>query len=401
MRAVDVLGLALESLRLHRLRTALSTAAVAIGVTAVLLLTTLGDAAKGYVIAQFASFGSNLVIVMPGRTETFGTSSTAEAGTHDLTIADGEAVRRRSAAARMAVPVSLGNAGVEYEGRRRDVYVIGTTAEYAPLRGLRVAAGSFLPAGDAQRGERVVVLGARLRRELFAGVNPLGARVRIGEAPFRVIGTLEAQGRSMGVDMDDLAVIPVATAMPLFEQSTLHRLMLQARDVTAVPRLVADARVILADRHRDEDFTIVTQDALLTSFRAILDALTAALAAIAAISLAVAGIGIMNVMLVAVSERVGEVGLLKALGARPGQVAQLFLAEAVLLTGFGAAIGVGLGLGLVAVAARLWPALPFAPSPAWIGLVLGLALAAGAAFGVWPARRAAALPAVEALRRRP
>jgi putative ABC transport system permease protein len=401
MRFADVLGLAIESLRLHRLRTGLSTAAVAIGVTAVLLLTTLGDAAKGYVVAQFASFGSNLVIVMPGRTETFGATTSVDAGTRDLTIADGEAVRRRSPAAAVAVPVALGNAGVEYEGRRRDVYVIGTTAEYAPLRGLRIAAGSFLPAGDAQRGERVVVIGSRLRRELFAGENPLGARVRIGEAPFRVIGALESQGRTMGVDMDDLAVIPVATALPLFGESTLHRLMLQARDVTAVPRLVADARAIITDRHRDEDFTIVTQDALLTSFRAILDALTAALAAIAAISLAVAGIGIMNVMLVAVSERVGEVGLLKALGARRRQVAQLFLAEAVLLTGLGATIGIALGLALIAVASRLWPALPFAASPVWIALVLGLALAAGAAFGVWPARRASALPAVEALRRKP
>jgi putative ABC transport system permease protein len=399
MRAADVLALAIESLRLHRLRVGLSLLAVGIGATAVLLLTSLGEGAKRYVVEQFASLGTNLVVVLPGRTETTGMGPASFGGaTRDLTLDDVEAIRRRAPAVRDVAPFSLGSAEVEHEERARSVYVMGTTANYARLRDLRVAQGAFLPEGDPRRGEPVVVIGSKLKRELFQNERAVGEYVRIAQARFRVIGVLEPKGQSLGVDFDDIAMVPVASGMRLFDQSSLYRIMVQAGDEASIPAVVRQVREVLTDRHRAEDFTVVTQDAMLGSFRNIIQALTLALAAIAAISLAVAGIGIMNVMLVSVSERVHEVGLIKALGGRRREIASLFLVEAVLLSGLGALLGLAFGAIVLRIAASLWTFLPLTPSPAWAAVIVGFSLVTGAAFGLIPARRAARLPAAESLR---
>jgi len=400
VRWEDVTGLALESLRLHRMRTGLTVLAVAIGATAVLLLTTLGDAAKGYVVNQFASVGTNLVMISPGRTETAGLGAAISGSTRNLTIDDCEAILRRSPSVKRVAPFSLGSAAITCGGRSRDVFVIGTTSSYQEIRSLGLAAGSFLPPGDPRRGERVAVIGFKLKRELFGSENALGKAIRIAEAQFRVIGLLEPKGQTMGMDFDDVAIIPVATALRIFNQSSLFRISVQARDAASIPLAVEEARGVLIDRHREEDFTVITQDAMLKSFRSIIDALTVALAAIAAISLAVAGIGIMNVMLVSVSERVPEIGLLKALGARPRQITALFLAEAVLLSGVGAIAGLGAGYILATIAARMFPALPLIPSVMWMGIVMALSISLGAIFGLIPARRAAGLAPADALRGR-
>jgi putative ABC transport system permease protein len=400
MRASDIVSLAGEALRRHRLRTGLSLLAVAIGATAVLLLTALGDAAKHYVIDQFAAMGTNLVVVVPGRVETSGFGAAALGGTRDLTLGDAEDIRRRARAVREVTPFSLGAAPAEYEQRHRDVYVMGTTSAYAKVRHLSLSAGQFLPAGDPRRGEPVVVLGSKLRHELFGSENPLGRSLRLADARFRVIGVLEAKGQSLGIDFDDLALVPVAAGMRLFNQSSLHRIMIQAPDEASIPATIRQVRAILVERHKAEDFTLVTQDAMLQSFRSIINALTLALAAIAAISLAVAGIGIMNVMLVSVSERGREIGLLKALGGQARQILSLFLAEALLLSGAGAVCGLLLGTLLLQAASRIWRELPLAPNPFWAAAILIFALCAGALFGMIPARRAARLPAAESLRGR-
>jgi putative ABC transport system permease protein len=195
-------------------------------------------------------------------------------------------------------------------------------------------------------------------------------------------------------------VLPVATAMRLFGQKGLHRIMVQARTPADVPAALEHVRKVVRERHRDEDFTLITQDAMLAGFRRIIDALTIALACIAAISLAVAGIGIMNVMLVSVSERVGEIGLLKALGAPPRRITAMFLAEALLLAGAGALAGLGVGAVVLAGAGAALPALALRPGPGWAAAILVMALAVGALFGWIPARRAAAWPAADALRGR-
>jgi len=400
VKLVDSLQLALEALRGHRLRTVLSGVAVAIGVTAVLLLTALGDAAKRYVTDQFAGLGTNLVTVTRGKVESTGGMPIPLASTRDLTLADCEAVRRRVPGVAEVVPMAFASGPVEYGNRSRDVYVFGVTAPFQGVRDLPVAMGRFLPEGELGREERVVVLGDRLRRELFGAGNPIGHSVRVARSRFRVIGTLAPKGQSTGFDLDDVAYVPVGTAMALFDQPSLTRVVVQARDVSVLPRVIAGVRATLIDRHREEDFTITTPNAMLESFHAILNALTLALAGIAAISLAVAGIGIMNVMLVAVSERITEVGLLKALGARPLQISRLFLIESLLISGIGALIGVAAGLAVAALARRLFPALPIAPAPAWIAVVIVLALATGGVFGLFPARRASRLEAAAALQGR-
>jgi putative ABC transport system permease protein len=400
MRAADVAALAGESLRRHRLRTGLSLLAVAIGATAVLLLTALGDAARRYVVEQFAAFGTNVVAVLPGRIETSGFGAAVAGGTRELTLEDAEDIRRRAGAVREVTPFSLGTARAEYEQRNRDVFVIGTTSDYARILHLSLAAGRFLPAGDARRGEPVVVLGSKLRLAIFGSTNPMGRVVRLGGQRFRVIGVLEPKGQSLGVDFDDLAIVPVATAMRLFNHSGLNRILVQAPDEGSLSTTARQARAILTERHKGEDFTLITQDAMLQSFRSIIDALTLALAAIAAISLAVAGIGIMNVMLVSVSERVSEVGLLKALGGQGRQILSLFLAEALLLAGAGAVCGVVLGAFILRAASEFWPELSLVPNPYWAAGIVGFALFAGALFGAIPALRAARLPAADSLRGR-
>jgi putative ABC transport system permease protein len=398
MNAPGIVGLAAESFRVHRLRTVLTVGAVSIGAAAVLLLTSLALGARAYVVRQFTSSGVNLIGVVPGRTETAGMGMAVSAATRDLTIDDAEAIARRSPHVRIVAPVSLGSTRLEYEGRHRDVYVVGSTDRYFDIRSLAVSLGQRLPAGDPRRGDRVVVIGQTIQRELFGTENPLGKAVRIADAQFRVIGVLAPKGQSLGLDLDDLAIVPVGVAMRLFNQSGLFRIVIHAGDAAEIPAAVRDVKEILTDRHKDEDFTVVTQDAMLASFSSILGMLTFTLAALGAISLAVAGIGIMNVMLVSVSERVSEIGLLKALGARPRTIASLFLTEALFLSGAGALLGIAVSLAIMGLESRIWPAFPLSPHGGWIVAVMALALTVGAVFGLMPARRAARLDAVEALR---
>jgi putative ABC transport system permease protein len=326
---------------------------------------------------------------------------TAGGTTRDLTLDDAEAIRRRAPAVAEVAPIALGSAPFSFGGRTRTVYVGGVTAPYAKIRDLRVERGRFIPPGDPHQGSNVVVIGRTLEREVFGDQNPLGQSVRIAQWRLRVIGVIAPKGRSLGLDFDDFAFVPVATAMRMFNQSSVYRIAAQAADAHAVPIAQQQIRAILKDRHDgDEDFTLVTQDAMLDTFGAIIDALTVALAGIAAISLAVAGIGIMNVMLVSVSERTGEVGLLKALGATRRQIQAVFLAEALLLSVLGALVGIVCGLIGILAGAGLWPDFPLRPDPTWLLVVLLLAVLAGAAFGLMPARRAARLAPADALRGR-
>jgi putative ABC transport system permease protein len=398
MRRRDLVQLAFETLTLHRLRTGLTLAAIAIGVMAVLMLTSLGDAAKAYVVREFAGVGSNLVIVIPGRIETTGFPA-AGGATRDLTLEDAAAIERQSAVVRRQAPMSIGSGPIEYGGRSRDVRVLGSTADFLEVRKLEMSTGEFLPAGDPRQGDRVVVLGQKVAREIFQNENPLGKLVRIGDWRLRVIGVLAPKGISIGIDYDDLVIVPVSVGLKMFDQTGLFRVLAECVSPQAVPIGQREVKSILIERHRgEEDFTLMTQDAMLKTFGAVIDALTAGLAGIAAISLAVAGIGIMNVMLVSVSERTGEVGLLKALGARRRQILEVFLAEALMLSSGGALIGIVAGVIAIAIAAAIWTFIPLRPSPGWIALVMALAIAAGVSFGLMPARRAAGLPAADALR---
>ncbi|HSO18229.1 MAG TPA: ABC transporter permease, partial [Desulfosarcina sp.] len=339
-----------------------------------------------------------LLIVLPGLTETIGGPPPMMGQTpRDLTIADAVALARSTAGRRVA-PILVGSAPVSVGNREREITILGSTSDLLPVRNLSMAHGRFLPAGDVSRSEAVCVLGHQAREELFGNRSPLGRFVRIGERRFRVIGTLARKGQSLGVDIGDVAIIPVASATALFNTESLFRILVQARNRDAVARAKKELLAIIRDRHEGEDdVTVITQDALLATFDRILHTLTLAVAGIAAISLVVAGILIMNVMLVAISQRTAEIGLLKAVGATRRQVMALFLVESALLSLLGTAAGLLLALAGLTVLRPMFPAFPM-QIPWWSpAAAAATALAAGTLFGVLPARRAARLEPVAAL----
>lgn len=401
MTIEDRLRFALTALHGARLRTALMLLAMAIGVAAVVLLTSLGEGARRYVVGQFSSLGTHLVIIFPGRNETTGGAPPMLSETpRDLTLEDALALQRISTVERMA-PVNIGSADIAYRNRDREAVIMGSTSEMQTIRGLELTQGRFLPPQDARRATPVAVIGEVIRQELFGTQRALGEWVRIGERRFRVIGVMAASGVSMGVDTDELVVIPVASAQQLFNTSSLFRILVQARSRESVESAKSAVLARLRERHDgEEDVTVITQDALLTTFDRIFTALTLTVAGIAAISLVVAGILIMNIMLVTVTQRTTEIGLLKAIGASSRQVMSLFLTEAVLLSLLGALLGLALGQGGSWLLGLLFPTLQFG-APLWAQLAaLGVALTTGVLFGVMPARRAARLDPVAALARR-
>jgi putative ABC transport system permease protein len=374
---------------------------MAIGVGAVILLTALGEGARLYVTREFTSLGTHLLIVIPGRSETTGGPPPLLGETpRDLTLEDALVLKRSSAIRRVA-PVAIGSAPVAWQQREREATIMGSTAEMFDIRQLSMAQGRFLPAGNPSRGSAVCVLGYKIKRELFGNSSPLGEWVRIGGRRFRVIGVIAAKGQSLGLDMGDIAIIPVASAQMLFNTSSLFRILIQASGREAVPRAKKAILKIIQDRHEGEDdVTVITQDALLKTFDRIFNALTLTVGGIAAISLAVAGILIMNVMLISVSQRKTEIGLLKAIGSPRSQILRLFLTESAVLS------LIGSFLGVVLASVGTWASLRFYPNfpvtiPWWaltaatlVGVLTGLV------FGVLPARRAAGLEPVEALSRR-
>ena len=402
MRPTDILRFAWGSLRGYPSRTVLMAIAMAIGVGAVIVLTALGEGARRYVLGQFTSLGTNLVIVFPGRSETSGVAGRMFLGQtpRDLTLDDALALTR-SRGVNSVAPLVVGSALISFGGRSREVPVIGSTAQWLHIRHMQVAQGSFLPPGDPNAATPVCVIGATVRVELFGATPAVGQQVRIGDRRFRVVGVLASQGQHLGFNTDELVIVPVAAAQSLFNTNTLLRILVEARSRDALELVKQEVTAALQARHEGElDVTVVTQDAVLATFDRVLRALTLAVGGIAAISLGVAGILIMNVMLISVSQRTREIGLLKAVGAAPSQIRILFFAEAVVLSCIGATLGLAVGLAGNALIVRFYPLLP-AVAPAWaIAAALITAMVTGVLFSILPARRAAQLDPVVALSRR-
>ncbi len=401
MNLVDTLQFASGSLRGSLTRTLLMILAMSIGVAAVVVLTGLGEGARRYVVDQFSSLGTNLVIVFPGRTETAGIGPGMLIGQipRELSLDDAQALLRSRAIARIA-PLTVGSTQISRGALNREVVVLGSTADLIDVRHMSLSQGQFLPAGDIHSSESVCILGAKIKRELFGQEPVIGTWVRLGDRRFRVIGVMARQGESMGLNTDELVIVPVVSAHMLFNTSGLLRILVEAKSRDTVELAKHDAEEIMFERHNGErDVTVITQDAVLATFDRILRALTLAVGGIAAISLSVAGILIMNVMLISVSQRVKEIGLLKALGAPAIQIRNLFFAEAILLSGIGSLAGLILGQAGVMVIAKIYPSLPVS-APWWAVLAaLGTSLGTGILFSVWPARRAARLDPVMALAR--
>jgi putative ABC transport system permease protein len=398
MSTYDVLAFAARALRGHRLRSGLSVLGVTIGVASVIVLTSLGEGARIYVTGEFADMGTNLIMVTPGKTETSGMALFLGRAPNDLTVEDARALTRQIPGVRHAVPMAMGEAPVRYGDRSRDVTIVGTAPQMQSVRALRIGIGRYLPDSDADRGPRVCVIGTKIQRELFRDVNPLGEMLKLGDESYRVIGVIAPRGRSMGMDLDELIHVPVGRAMRMFDQTSLWQVFVEVNSHEQIPRVKKEILRVLKERHDGiEDVTVQTQDALLSTFSQIMGALTMALGGIAAISLSVAGVGIMNVMLVSVSERTGEIGLLKALGGSPAQVLLVFLIEAAVLSTLGGLLGLAVGLGAGEIFTIFVPAFPV-ESPTWaiVGSI-GLSVALGILFGALPARRASKLDPVLAL----
>jgi putative ABC transport system permease protein len=401
VKAIDTLQFSFRAASGYPARTFLILLAMAIGVGAVILLTALGEGARRYVTREFTSLGTHLLIVIPGRSETTGGPPPLLGETpRDLTLEDALALKRNASIRRVA-PIALGSAPVVWKQLSREVTIMGSTETLYGIRQLTMAQGRFLPPGNPSRGTAVCVLGYKIKNELFGNTSPLGERVRIGGRRFRVIGVLAPKGQSLGLDMGDIAIIPVASAQALFNTSSLFRIILQATGRDSVPQAKDAILKTIRDRHEGEDdVTVITQDALLKTFDRIFTALTLTVGGIAAISLAVAGILIMNVMMISVSQRKSEIGLLKAIGSPRNQILRLFLSESAILSLIGSLFGVLLALFGTWVSLRLYPNFPVTV-PWWaLSAATGVGLITGLVFGVLPARKAAALEPVEALSRR-
>jgi len=402
MRSADLIRFARDAATGNPLRAALLVLAMSIGVAAVVVLTALGDGARRYVMNEFSSLGSNLVIVLPGRSQTggFNPGNAITNTPRDLTIDDAQALQRAGAIARVA-PLAVGTSEISHNGKLREVLIAGTTSQYLELRKMAMAQGRFLAPGDWRRSASEAVIGAKVRDEVFGNEPALGQLVRIGDRRFRIVGVLSASGQGLSMNTDELVFVPVSLAQAMFNSNTLFRILIEAHDRDAISAAKAQATEIIKLRHEGElDVTVITQDAVLATFDRLLGALTLGVAGIAAISLAVAGILVMNVMLVSVTQRTSEIGLLKALGATGGGIRAVFLTEATLLSLTGAVVGYGLGLAGAALIRQLYPTFPAYP-PDWAVLAgLGTALVTGILFGVMPARRAARMDPVQALAKR-
>lgn len=402
MRLFDKLRFAAQAATGNMLRTLLLILSMSIGVAAVVMLTALGEGARRYVVNEFSSIGSNLVIVLPGRSETrgFNPANLVTSTPRDLTVEDAEALLRLPDVVRVS-PILIATTEINAAGKLREVMLLGTNADYVNVRQMKMGIGRFLSQVEVGHSTSEVVLGALIRREIFGESNPLGKTVRVGDRRLRVVGVLAEGGSGMGMTTDELVIVPVATAQAMLDSNTLFRILIETRKRERINQVKASVLKLITQRHDgEEDITVITQDAVLETFDKILNVLTLGVAGIAAISLAVAGILVMNVMLVSVTQRTGEIGLLKAVGAKSSTIRQLFLVEASLLSFTGGLAGVLLGYWGAWLLRYIYPSFPAYP-PLWAVVAgFGTAILSGLIFGVMPARRAAMLDPIQALSKR-
>ena len=385
-----------RALWIQRTRTFLTIVGFSIGIAAMVILSALGEGLRVFVLNEFTQFGSHIIAVNPGKTETFGISGLLNT-TRPLSLSDATAISQMSNVEEV-VPLVMGNAKVKFHQRARytDVAGVGGAADKAWK--LEIAQGKFLPKDDLQRARALVVLGSKVKDELFAGVNPVGSFVRIGSERFRVVGVVAPKGEFLGTDLDDMVFIPAGKGMQLFNRQSLMEI-----DIFFNPRSTSEAMAdrisqLLIERHGFEDFTLTTQDQVLVTMDNILSILTFAGAGLGAISLLVGAVGITTILMITVTERTAEVGLLRALGGTTQTVRMLFLGEALVLGLIGGICGVLLVAFLLLLIYLFVPALPVALSPTIVLGALGISMLIGLLAGSQPAASAAKMTPIDALR---
>ena len=397
MRTADFISFTYGSLRAHRLRTGLTALGIAVGIAAVILLTSIGEGLHRFVIAEFTQFGTNLISITPGRIETHGASLGSVNTVRPLSIEDAIALKR-APYVQVADPIVQGNADVKYFAKSRRVTLYGVGPDFAKALRMRVASGEFLPQEDLLAARAFAVLGSKVANEFFGTANPLGSRIRIGGERYRVIGVMQSKGQVLGFDLDDTVFIPVARALDMFNRESLQEIHIAYEPTASVAAVEQAIKRILISRHGAEDFTVTPQQKMLEVFGTVLEAITFAVAAIGAISLLVGGVGILTILTIAVAERTSEIGLLRALGSTRRGIQALFLGEAALLATIGGSIGLLLGWGIAVLLQFVLPGLPVHTPWRYAVLAELVALAVGLGAGVLPAWRAARLDPLEALR---
>jgi putative ABC transport system permease protein len=379
------------------MRSVLTALGIAIGVAAVLLLTSIGEGLHNYMLTQFTQFGTNIIGVNPGKAKTFGMPTGVLNTVRPLNLDDAAALKRVPHV-RSTLPLVQGTASIESGGRERKVIVSGTGSEMTETLSFRVALGNFLPADNPNAPRAYAVLGSKVRTELFGDRNPLGERVRIGGQRYTVIGVMESKGTMFGFDLDDAAYVPVAKGLELFNREGLFEIDVMYEEGAPIDEVVEGIRRVLIARHGSEDFTITTQQEMLEVLGSVLDVITFAVGALGGISMLVGGVGIFTIMTIAVRERTSEIGLLQAVGAHRRQIRNMFLGESMILAAIGGFAGLALGFAIIGVLSLLVPALPVSPSWPYLLAALLVAMLIGLIAGVLPAWRAAQLDPVESLR---
>ena len=398
MLLADSSRFAIQAITSHRMRSFLTLLGIAVGIAAVILLTSIGEGVHQFVLAEFTQFGTNVIGIAPGKVKTGGQPPTGIPTTARLlTMEDAQSLKQLPQVIGSS-PMVWGNSEVESNGRLRRTTIYGVDADFIHVFSAKVQIGNSLPPEGAGSSRALVVLGSKLRNELFGTANPLGARVRIGGLHFRVIGVMAPKGQFLGIDLDDTAFIPAQRAMELYNREGLTEIHVLYAEGASAATVAAAVKKRLALRHGHEDFTVTTQEDMLKTLSNILNILTMAVGALGGISLLVGAVGIVTIMTISVTERTNEIGLLVALGARRRTILNLFLSEAVMLAALGGLLGLLLGIGLAQALRLALPAFPV--HTPWSFAVGALVMSAviGLLAGVLPARNASRLDPIDALR---
>ena len=381
----------------QKMRSFLTSLGIAIGVVCVIFLTGLGQGLQTFIISQFTQFGSNIISISPGKTETMGMPLGIFGTVKPLTFEDAEALERLPVID-VAVPVSGGSGEIEYGERMRRSMVVGTGADYDVIVDAKDMLGEFLPHDNPKSPRSLAVLGPKMRDELFGDANPLGELVRVNSERFRVIGVLPPKGDFLGIDLDDAIYIPMAKFQSMFNVNNFQEIDVVHYERYATEEAVASIKRLIIDRHGSEDVTIHTQANMLETLEDIMKWLKFTVAAFGGISLLVGGVGIFTIMTVAVNERTSDIGVLRAVGASRKKIRDVFLLESIFLAILGALLGLSIGFAAVYVALIFYPDMPIAIAWDYIVYAVFISLAIGLIAGFLPARAAAQLDPVEALR---